>query len=189
MHQKNRARFGVAIAFEWNHCAIAHAVLLAQSILQVFWMDIQTRWRDDDILFASAETQIPFCVHFPQVAGIQPALFAGRLKGASFPVACRDVFSADKNFAVPGYLEFAAGEDFAHRTFRRTKRMIQADERSSFRHAVALNYGVSHAFEETLRIIRKRRAPGNESPKLPAQSVMDSAKHPGATEELSAISL
>src|SRR5205823_1874629 len=105
----------------------------------------------------------------------------------TLPIGRRDVFSAHKNFTIFGKLELAAGQDFTDRTFRRTERMIQADQRSCFRHAIPLNYGVAHALEETLGVIRERGAAGNEGPEFPAKAAMNPAEHPGAAKEFSPV--
>ena len=65
--------------------------------------------------------------------------------------------------------------------------MIQADQRSCFRHAIPLNYGVAHALEETLGVIRERGAAGNEGPEFPAKAAMNPAEHPGAAKEFSPV--
>src|SRR5205823_3284243 len=100
-------------------------------------------------LFRS-KAQVARGIHFPQVTGAQPALFARWLENATFPVTCRDVFSADQDFPAFGQLEFKPWKDLAYGTFGCAKRMIQADQRSRFRHAISLDYGVAHALEETL---------------------------------------
>ena len=118
---------------------------------------------------------------------MQPAIFVGRLESPTLPITCGDVFSPHENFAVVGQLEFAARKNLAHRTFRRTERMIQADERRGFGHSVSLNDGVAHSLEETFRVIRKRRATGEESPEFPAKTAMDAPKHPRAPKEFSSV--
>ena len=65
--------------------------------------------------------------------------------------------------------------------------MIQADERSRLRHAVALNNGIAHRLKEILSFVRKSCPAGNERPEFPAKAPVDSAKHPGALEKFSAL--
>src|SRR5439155_10653003 len=65
--------------------------------------------------------------------------------------------------------------------------MIQADQRSSLRHAVALNNGIAHTLEEVLGFIRKRCTTGDKCPKPPAKATVDSAEHPDAPEKFSAL--
>src|SRR5713101_6807346 len=179
-HQKNGARFGVAAAFEWNDHAIHYAGLFANGSFEVLGIDVETGRCDDHVFFAPAESQVALGVEFAQVAGAQPALLLRGPESSLFPVAAGNIFTADENFAVFGELKLTAREDFADRSFRRAKRMIQTDQRSRLRHAVALNNGITHALEEVLGFIQKRRATGDHRPKLPPKTAMNAAKHPYA---------
>ena len=67
--------------------------------------------------------------------------------------------------------------------------MIEADQRSGLRHAVSLDNGIAQTPEKFFCITRKRRAPGDQSPELPAEAAMDAAKHPSATKKSSACCL
>src|SRR5690242_2830498 len=113
-------------------------------------MNVQTGRRDDHILLASTKTQIAFGVEFAQVSSTQPTFLIGVTKRALFPIAAGNVFTTNQDFAISGELEFAARQNLADGPLRRAKRVIQADERSGLRHAVALNNGIAHSLKEIL---------------------------------------
>ena len=127
--------------------------------------------------------RLPCGVEFADIAGVQPGFVGGGLHCAGLPVARGDIFAADENFAVFGELEFAAGQDFADGALRRAKRMIEADQRSGFGHAVALDDGVADALEEFFRGGGERGAAGDEGPEFPAEAAVNAAEEPGAAEE------
>src|SRR5437762_10561329 len=66
-----------------------------------------------------------------------------------FPIASGNIFTADKNLAVFGRLEFTARENLADGALRRAKRMIQTDQRRGLGHAIALNDGIAKSFEKS----------------------------------------
>ena len=116
--------------------------------------------------------RLPSASSLAQIPSVQPAFvsLAHRTKSALLPIARGNIFAADQNFAVRPEPEFAAGKNFADRSFCCAKGSIQADERSGFRHAVALHHGVADAFEEILGFRGKRGAAGDERPEFPARA-------------------
>src|SRR5208337_400919 len=62
--------------------------------------------------------------------------------------------------------------------------MIQTDQRSGFRHSISLDYGVSQSIPEGFSLLRQGGAPRDESPELPAEPRMNSAKAPPAAKEV-----
>src|SRR2546421_5767415 len=150
-------------------------------------MNVETSRRDDHVFLASTKTQIAFGVEFAKIARAQPAFLIGRTKFTLFPIAAGNVFTANQDFAIFGELAFAARQNLAHGPLRRAKRVIQADERSRLRHAVALNNGIAHRLKKILSFVRKSCPAGNERPEFPAKAPVDSAKHPGALEKFSAL--
>src|SRR5712691_10191270 len=146
-------------------------------------MDVQASGRDDHIFLAATEAQIAFRIQFAKITCAQPTFLTGRLQCSGLPIACGDVFTSHEDFAIFRQPEFAARKNLADGALRRTKRMIEADQRCRLRHAVTLDNGISHALEKILRLTRQRRASGKESPELPAEPAMDAAKHPGAAKK------
>src|SRR5262249_31063090 len=186
IRQEDRARLGVAAAFQGNDHAIAHRRLFAERRFQVLGINVEPCGSDDDTFLASTKTQVSFLVDFTQISSWQPALLAGRLEGAGLPVTCGHVFTPNKNLAVVSELAFAARKNLAYRAGRGPKGMIQADQRCGFRHAIALNDGVAHSLEEVFGRWRKGRSAGNKCPEPPAKASMNAAEHPRAPQKLPA---
>src|SRR6266446_2499870 len=183
------ARLGVPAAIQCNDYAIPNRRVFLDRALQIFRINIEPGRRDDHAFLAPAEAKITRGVEFTKVSGAEPAvIFArGLLRRTSFPVGSGNVLAADQDFAVLGEFEFAAGKDFSNRAFRCAEWMIEADQRRGLGHSVALNDGVTHAVEEILGVIRKRRTAGDERPEFPAEAAMNAAKHPGTPEEFPAL--
>src|SRR2546429_6531468 len=80
-----------------------------------------------------------------------------------------DAFSTDENLTVVVNTNLHAWEYFADRSPRRTKRMIQANERSGLGHSVSLNHGVSQAVPKRFVLLRQSGSAANKRPKFPAQ--------------------
>src|SRR6266481_3290476 len=183
------AWLGIRAAIQWNDHAISNRRVFFDSALQILRINIKAGRRNDHALLAPAEAKIASGVEFTEVSGAEPAvIFArGLLRCTFFPVGTGNVFAADQDFAVLGEFEFAAGKNFSNRAFRCAERMVEADQRRGFGHSVALNDGVTHALEEILGVIRKRRTAGDERPEFPAEAAMNAAKHPGTPEEFPAL--
>src|SRR6266850_7754103 len=185
MEKQDCAWLGVAAAIQWNDYAVPNRRLFLDRGLQIFRINIEASRRDDHAFLAPAEAQVAGVVEFTKIPGVEPAVtFVGGLPGRTFfPVGSGNVFAADQDFAVLVKFEFAAGKNFSNRAFRCAERMVEADQRRGFGHSVALNDGITHAFEKIFGVIRKRRAAGDERPEFPAEAAVDAAKHPATPEE------
>src|SRR6202171_6756305 len=64
------------------------------------------------------------------------------------------------------------------------KRMIQADQRRGFRHAISLNCGISQTGPERFCIFGQRGSSRNEGPELPAKTGADSPETPPAPKKV-----
>src|SRR5580658_8231976 len=124
-------------------------------------------------------------IGFGHVSGVQPSVgFGNRFRLILLSIGLRDVFSAHQDFALLINANFHAREDFADGAFCGVERMIQTDERSGFGHAVSLNYGVAEAVPEGFHLFRQSGTAGDESPKFPTETRMDSPESPPAPEEV-----
>src|SRR4029077_14330520 len=104
-----------------------------------------------------------------QVAGVKPAPGVEHRRHARFlPVSSLDIFAAHENLAVGREFYVYTRQRLADRAAAQAERMIHADQRSSFREAVALNDRVTKAVPEFLRFGRERRAARNDGPEFPA---------------------
>src|SRR6266566_1294543 len=181
--KQNGTRFSIAALFDRNHDAVANPRLLVQLGFEVFGVDVQSRWRDDDVFLSSAEAEIAFGVEFTEIAGAQPALLIQGMDSSLFPIARGNIFTADKNLAVFGKLEFTARENLADGALHRAKRMIQTDQRRGLGQAIALNDGIAKSFEKSFAERREGGATGDKSPELQSEPSVNPPEHPGAAEK------
>ena len=181
--KQNGTRFGIAALFDRNHDAVANPRLLVQLGFEVFGVNVQSRWRDDDVFLSSAEAEVALGVEFTEIAGAQPALLIQGMDSSLFPIASGNIFTADKNLAVFGKLEFTARENLADGALRRAKRMIQTDQRRGLGHAIALNDGIAKSFEKSFAERREGGATGDKSPELQSEPSVNPPEHPGAAEK------
>ncbi len=56
--------FGVGASFKWDNDGIADGRLAAKRDFQIFWINVETGVRDDDVFLAAAKAQVPICVKF-----------------------------------------------------------------------------------------------------------------------------
>ena len=142
------------LIWTWHDNRVADRRLLAQGCFQVFGINIQPRGRHDDVFLTAAEAKIAVGIHLAQVARMQPSFvsLAHRTKSALLPITRGNIFAAHQDFAVRPEPEFPPGKNFTDRSFRGVKWIVQADQRSGFRHAIALHHGVADAFEKILGV-------------------------------------
>ena len=67
--KQNGTGFSIAPLFDRNHDAVANPRLLVQLGFEVFRVDVQSRWRDDDVFLSSAEAEVALGVEFTKIAG------------------------------------------------------------------------------------------------------------------------
>src|SRR5262249_2814066 len=77
-----------------------------------------------------------------------------------------------------------AGKDPADGAAGGTKRVVQADERSGFRHAVTLNDRVTEPLPKCLYFFRQRGAARDDSPKFPAEAGANATESPPARQKM-----
>src|SRR4029077_13951612 len=132
--EQDGARFGVAGVVDGDDDGVTDLKLTAQGGFEIFGINVEAGWSDDDVFLAAAEVEITFGVEFADVAGVQPLGVGGGLQHAGLPVAGGDIFATNEDFAVFGEFELAAGENFADGALGGAERMIEADEGGGFGH-------------------------------------------------------
>src|SRR6202022_1906859 len=95
-----------------------------------------------------------------------------------------NVFTTDQNLAPLVDANFPARENFANRALGGMEGMIQADQRSGFRHAVSLDRGISETRPECFNLFRQRGPSGDEGPELPAEARTDVPETPPAPKKV-----
>src|ERR1019366_9832129 len=158
-----------------------------QRRFKVFRIDVHACRRDDDVLLAALEIEIPFGIERAQVARVEPpgmiSAARDRANLTVLPVARGDVLSPHQDFAARIKLHFAAFKYLANRAAPQPERVIHADQGSRFRQTVTLNRGESGASPEEFGTGAERRASGNDGPEFPAEALVNPAETPHAADE------
>src|SRR5262249_26050926 len=108
---EHAAWLGIAAAREANNHCVLYFGLVAQRFFEVRRIDVHARRRDDHILSAALEVEIPFLVDGPQVSGAKPA-FVSRYWNQLFalPVRLGDVLTAHQDLTALIELHLATGQ-------------------------------------------------------------------------------
>src|SRR4029077_9012903 len=140
---------------------------------------------DDNIFLTAAKFEIAVRIEFAEIASAKPAaVFLRRiLKTSLLPVTARDIFTANEDFSVFGDFEFAAGENFPDGAVGGVEGMVETDERSGFRHTVALYHRVTETLEKKLAFGTERGSAGDECPEAKTEKAVNAAEAPGAVKE------
>ena len=72
--EEHGAWFGVAVAVESYHDAIADAWFFAEFCFEIFGVNVQARRGDDYVFLAAFEIEVAVGVALAQIAGVKPAV-------------------------------------------------------------------------------------------------------------------
>src|ERR1019366_1319024 len=100
------------------------------------------------------------------------------------PVAAGDAAAAHQDFAVLRQLNFAPGQNLADGPAAGVEGMVQADQRSGFGQAVALDHGVSQAMPEFFGLEIERGPTADHGPEFPSELAADVAESPPASQKM-----
>src|SRR5208337_1237256 len=176
---------GVAAVLKPNNDTVAHFVLLSQCRFQVVRVDVHPFARHDDVLLAALEIKIPFGIKLAEIASAKPSfVIQHRLQFLTLPVAGGNVGPAHQDFASLIQLDLAPLQHLSDRAPAGVKWMVQRDQRSRLRQAVALNDDETQPAPELLGFRVERRSAGDEGPELPSELIVDSPEAPPASHEV-----
>src|SRR6266704_2395380 len=173
-------------AFDFDDYGRFYLWLPIQHEFNVRRVNVYTGRSDDDLSLSAFEIKVAFLVDLANVAAAKPTVFCCSRLPVVFPVSRRNVLAAHQIFAILGQFHFLPRQYLADRAAALLERVVDADERRSLGHAIALNHGESEPLPEPLGVRIERCATRNKGPELPTEHVMNRAKRPPAAEKISA---
>src|SRR6266516_4551747 len=151
-------RFRSTGSFDFDEHARLYLRLATQREFNVSRVNVHTCRGDNDLPFSAFEIEAAFLVDLTNIAGAKPAIVCVLFLPAMLPIPGRHILAPHQNFAVPGGFHFLTRKYSADGNAVFPERVIDADERRSLSHAVALNHGESKPLPELLGIRVERRA-------------------------------
>src|SRR5262249_10090278 len=140
---------------------------LVENVLDVFRKDVQPLRRDDHLLLAAADVDLPVGADLADVAGVKPAVLEGaRGLLGGIEIALRDVLAAHEDLPVGRDPDLDAGDGLANRALPGAERMVEGDDWRRLGEPVALDDHESEFAPERLEIRIERGRADDECPEL-----------------------